>query len=98
VQKLIFIIFVAIGLLFAGAVVVGTMQTIPPKWDNLRGLQHKRDELCAKIEAKKRAINTLKENQQRFKSDRDFVEMIARENKRVQPGELVFVFDQDFSK
>lgn len=97
-QKLITIIFVTAGALFAVAIVVGTMQTIPPKWDNLRGLQHKRDELCAKIDIKKKAINTLKENQQRFKSDRDFVEMVARENKRVQPGELVFIFDQDFSK
>ena len=46
-----------------------------------------------RIEEKKREIAKLIENQNRFRSDRDFVEQIARRNGRVFPGELVFVFE-----
>ena len=35
------------------------------------------------------------ENQRRFKTDADFVERIARQNHRVFPGDLVFIFDKD---
>ena len=56
-------------------------------------LRERDAELAAKIEAKRREIMELAENQRRFKTDRDFVEAIARRNKRVYPGELVFVFE-----
>jgi cell division protein FtsB len=50
-------------------------------------------ELRAQIEAKQRQIAKLSENQRRFRSDPDFVESIARQNRRVFPGELVFIFE-----
>ena len=61
----------------------------------LRGKELKRQdaELTQRIEEKKREIAKLIENQNRFRSDRDFVEQIARRNVRVFPGELVFVFE-----
>ena len=61
----------------------------------LRGKELKRQdaELTQRIEEKKREIAKLIENQNRFRSDRDFVEQIARRNGRVFRGELVFVFD-----
>ena len=61
----------------------------------LRGKELKRQDadLMQRIEEKKREIAKLIENQNRFRSDRDFVEQIARRNGRVFPGELVFVFE-----
>ena len=62
-----------------------------------RGEKLKRDnaELREKIAAKQREIAELANNQRRFQSDADFVETIARQNHRVLPGELVFVFEKD---
>ena len=61
----------------------------------LRGKELKRQDadLMQRIEEKKREIAKLIEKQNRFRSDRDFVEQIARRNGRVFPGELVFVFE-----
>ena len=47
-----------------------------------------------RIEQKRRDIAALIENQRRFRTDPDFVEHIARQNRRVFPGELVFVFKE----
>ena len=52
-------------------------------------------ELQEEIDRRKRAIAKLVENQRRFKTDSDFVEKIARQNQRVFPGELVFIFEKD---
>lgn len=45
------------------------------------------------IEDKQREIALIKAKQRRFNTDREFVESLARQNRRVFPGELVFVFD-----
>lgn len=50
-------------------------------------------ELEIRIANKQREIAHLRENQRRFRNDPDFIEKIARQNHRVFPGELVFVFD-----
>lgn len=76
-------------------VVAGGLLTLPPKIAQMRRLEHQRDELFRKIEHKHSEIKLLKDKQQRFKADPEFVEYIARQNKRVRPGELVFVFDPD---
>ncbi len=68
---------------------------LPPKISQMRRLENQRNELLRKIDHKNIEIKILKEKQQRFKTDPDFVEYIARQNKRVRPGELVFVFDSD---
>ena len=53
------------------------------------------EELQEQIDSRKREIERLVENQSRFKTDADFVERIARQNHRVLPGELVFIFEKD---
>lgn len=68
---------------------------LPPKAGQMRRLEHQRNELLRKIDYKNSEIKLLKEKQQRFKAEPEFVEHIARQNKRVRPGELVFVFDSD---
>ncbi len=95
-KKLLKIARWAFFVLFVGLTLTGAHAFITPKLTQWRGLERKRDELIEQIEQKKKQINTMKENQQRFKTDRDFVERIAREDRRVQPGELVFVFDKNF--
>ena len=40
-------------------------------------------------------IAQLRDYQRRFRTDKDFVETIARQNHRVFPGELVFLFEKD---
>ena len=76
-------------------VLAGGLFILPPKISQLRRLELQRNELMRKIEHKNHEIETLKTKQQRFSSDPEFVEHIARQNKRVRPNELVFVFDQD---
>lgn len=63
-----------------------------PKYQRGNELKSRAAELEEVIEKKKREIAELKEFQQRFRADSDFVEKIARQNHRVYPGELVFVF------
>lgn len=60
-----------------------------------RGLELEREEaaLDRRIEEKKAEIARICEYQRRFREDRDFLENIARQNRRVYPGELVFTFE-----
>ena len=61
----------------------------------LRGNSLKAEDarLSQQIEEKKREIARLIDFQKRFKTDPDLVERIARQNGRVYPGELVFIFE-----
>ena len=67
--------------------------TLVPQCERRSFFRKKEAELRAQIEAKKREIAKLSENQRRFREDSDFVESIARQNRRVFPGELVFIFE-----
>ena len=66
-----------------------------PSFRRGQALKRQDAELQGRIDAKKREIAALIENQRRFKTDADFVETIARQNRRVFPGELVFIFEDD---
>lgn len=79
-------------------VVAGGVFILPPKIAQMNRLEKQRNELMRKIEHKSREIEVLKNRQQRFASDPEFVEYVARQNKRVRPNELVFVFDTDENK
>lgn len=79
-------------------VFVGGLASAWPAYLRGRSLKVRDARLAAEIEEKKREIAHLKENQQRFKSDSEFVEAIARQNKRVFPGELVFIFEGEGTK
>lgn len=73
-------------------IVLGAV-TAAPAYRRGEDLKKQDAELQAKIDAKKKEIESLIENQRRFRTDADFVETIARQNRRVYPGELVFVFE-----
>ena len=76
-------------------VVIGGLVMVYPNYRRSESLKRQNAELQERIDAKKREIAELMENQRRFRTDADFVEMIARQNRRVFPGELVFTFDKD---
>ncbi len=73
-------------------VLVGGLVVAWPSYVRGRALKRRGQEMSALIEAKKQEIAALVENQRRFRTDRDFVESIARKKDRVLPGELVFIF------
>ena len=76
-------------------IVIGGLVMVYPTYRRGQALKAQNAELQAKIDGKKREISPLTENQRRFRTDADFVESIARQNRRVFPGELVFVFGDE---
>ena len=75
------------------AILVGGLAAAWPNYVRRNSLKAQDAALAASIEEKKREIARLQDFQRRFKTDRDFVESIARQNHRVYPGELVFLFE-----
>ena len=71
----------------------GAMRVLP-KVQRMKGLEQERDRILQRIEDKKKEIASIRDKQRKFTSDREFVEMIARENRLLSPGELVFIFKQ----
>jgi cell division protein FtsB len=77
---------------FAAVIVTGVMLSYP-KYRQAQGLCRERDQILLRIEEKNREIAELRDRQRRFTTDREFVETLARENRRVFPNEIVFVFE-----
>ncbi len=77
---------------FATVIVAGAMLSYP-KYKQAQGLCKERDQMLRRIEDKRREIAAIRDRQRRFTTDREFVEALARENRRVFPNELVFVFE-----
>ena len=75
------------------AVFVAGLVFVRPDYLRSQSLKERNAELARQIDEKRRETADLLDRQRRFKTDRDFVETIARRNKRVYPGELVFVFE-----
>ena len=88
-QKILHVLIVA-G--FVGIVAFGGMSSFP-KYRQANYLNAERERILQRIEEKTREINEIRARQRRFNTDREFVEQLARQNRRVFPGELVFVFD-----
>jgi cell division protein FtsB len=80
-------------IVIVGIIVVAGVISAWPSVLCWQGLKRQNAELTFKIDEKKREIAKLIENQRRFRTDPDFVETIARQNNRVFPGELVFIFE-----
>ena len=76
-------------------IVVGGLVMMYPDYRRAESLKRQNAELQQTIDRKKAEIDELKENQRRFRTDPDFVELIARQNRRVFPGELVFTFEKE---
>ena len=85
-SRLVFIV------LFVGIVAAGVVASYP-RYMRMKGLAQEKARYLQLIEEKKAEIAELKEQQRRFYVDRGFVEKLARRNRRVYPGELVFIFD-----
>ncbi len=64
-----------------------------PKYRHVCGLAAERDRINQRIAEKAREIAEIKAKQRRFNTDREFVETLARRDRRIFPGELVFIFD-----
>ena len=77
------------------AIFVGGVCCIYPTYLEIESLKRENANLTERIEEKKREIAELKDYQRRFSTDPDFVEQIARKNRQVYPGELVFVFEKE---
>ncbi len=73
---------------------IGTLGALAlwPTYMRGRELKKKDAELARRIDDKKREIAKLIDYQKRFRTDPDLVERIARQNGRIYPGEIVFVF------
>ena len=78
--------------LMAIIAVLGAFSLLPAYQRN-QSLKRQDGDLTRRIEEKKREIARLQDFQRRFKTDPDPVVRIARENGRVYPGELVFIFE-----
>ena len=78
---------------FACIVVTGVMLSYP-QYRQAEGLRAEHARIRKQIEEKKAQIEAIREKQRRFNTDREFVEALARQNRRVYPGELVFIFDE----
>ncbi len=76
-------------------IVIGGVVMMYPNYRRSESLKRQNTELEDRIDRKKREIAKLIEYQRRFRTDADFVETIARQNHRVFPGELVFIFDKE---
>ena len=63
-------------------IIVGGLVMIYPSYLRAESLKRQNAELQETIDRKKREIAALVENQRRFRVDADFVEMIARQNRR----------------
>lgn len=85
-----FKVFTAVVVL---AILVAGMVCAWPYFVRGRALKRKDADLAQRIELKKKEISQLQEYQRRFRTDSEFVELIARQKHRVFPGELVFIFD-----
>ena len=64
-----------------------------PKYRKVCGLTEERERINRRISEKAREIAEIKAKQRRFNTDREFVETLARRDRLVFPGELVFIFD-----
>ena len=72
---------------------VGCM-LLPPSFSRYYKLQKRRQSYIERNQKQEELLGKTLRNQLRFKEDPEFVERIARRNRQVRPGELVFIFDE----
>lgn len=84
----------AIAVILVLVVLLGGVMSAWPAYLRGRSLKREDARLTEEIARKREEIAKLRECQQRFRTDSSFVEKIARQNHRVFPGELVFIFEE----
>lgn len=80
-------------LLLAAIMGVGSV-AIYPVFKREHELKAQVASLKSRIAAKRAEIEKLKEYRHRFGNDMDFMEVLAKRNRRVLPGEYVFIFEK----
>ncbi len=73
--------------------VVGATLFFLPKYKELRDRETRCKSLQAAIEFRQKEIKDIRLRQQRLQSDPSFVERVARENRRIRPNEIVFLYE-----
>ncbi len=77
----------------AAIIVVAGAAMIQPRFRNARMLAARRAELERGNLAQQQQLAAVQRKQARFRDDPEFVEHVARQNRRARPGEIVFIFD-----
>ncbi len=75
--------------------VVGIGLLFWPKYQKIQHLGARREQLQASTAASQATLRDVKRKQERFASDPEFVERVARQNRRARPGEVVFITGSD---
>ena len=65
-----------------------------PKYEKFRGLQKKHAAMEKTLEERRQAIRALKRNQERMRSDDDFVVMILHENNQIRDNEIKYIIKE----
>ena len=85
-------IFQTCSFAILAAIFLGGLWFCSKPWRKAQDLTAEHDRIMRKIATRQAEIDAMRENQRRFNTDREFVEMLARKNHRLFPGEVVFVY------
>ncbi len=65
-----------------------------PAYQDLEIMRKQQVKFDTILQEKEIELQKLKKNARRFETSAEFVEQLARQNKRVQKDEVIFVFDE----
>ncbi len=86
-------VYTAFTVVVVMLVLAGGLVKLYPLYTQYRSLSRQAAALDRKTEDVERQTAELNEKQRLFQTDREFLESIARQNHRVYPGEIVFLFE-----
>jgi len=66
-----------------------------PSYTRSQELKRRVADLEQRLDCKRQEIADLNEKQRRFQSDRDFIESIAHQNRKLYTDEVVFIFEDE---
>ncbi len=75
------------------AICSGGLYLLSPKWQRHRNLVAQRSQREERNINQEKKLKELRRKRARFQEDPELVEQIARENRLIRPGEIVFIFD-----
>ncbi len=82
--------------LFILIIIIGIVVLFLPKFRNIRELQRRNSALETENKNIEQEIKELRLKRERFKTEPEFIESVARESGRVKPDEVIFKFtDQE---
>ena len=93
-QKYWNVIYRYVAIAVIGLALTGVIFAFLPKVNQFRSYQATKNELEADIRAKEEAINELRLKQERFGSDKYFVQQIAHEIGFAHEGETIYQFNE----